>query len=74
MTTELLVLLVIFVLVIGAAILGPNGPGQSFRNSGPRLGARLEYHITIGDQFTFDQGTRPDWQRPNQPPPLGNPQ
>jgi len=74
MTTELLVLLVIFVLVIGAAILGPNGPGQSFRNSGPRLGARLEYFLTVGDQFTFEPGTSPEWERPGTPPPLGSPQ
>ena len=74
MTTELIVLLLIFVLIVGAAILGPNGPGQTFRNSGPRLGARLEHHLTIGSEFTSDPGASVEWNRPNGPAPLGSPQ
>lgn len=50
MTLEYILLLSLFVtLLMGAVTKGPN---DAFENAGPKLGARVEKHLTTGDGFT----------------------
>ncbi len=51
MTVELVLLLSIFAFVILGVFLGDLGPVQTFKKAAPRLGARVEQHISVGDGF-----------------------
>ena len=56
MTTEFVLLLGLFVFLILGAFTGDSGPKAVFARSAPRLGARVEQHLTIGKQFNFRPG------------------
>lgn len=73
MTTELILLLGLFVFILGGAFLGDNGPRKVFERSAPRLGARVEKHITFGHRFRFRDGNAVEWKKPNGGAPLGSP-
>lgn len=61
-----LLILVFFFLVFGIFLM----PGKTFHNSGPRLGARLENHLAVGD--AFHKHNRPvRWNVPKGPEPSG---
>lgn len=72
MTTELILLLGLFVFILGGAFLGDKGPRKVFEQAAPRLGARVEQNITFGHQFPF-RGAPVPWAKPNGGPPLGSP-
>lgn len=55
MTTELVLLLAIYAFILLGAFLGPQGPGETFRRSGPRLAAKIERNIAIGHRFNSSQ-------------------
>jgi hypothetical protein len=48
MTTELVLLLGIYAFLLLGAFLGDLGPIETFKKSGPRLGARIERDIATG--------------------------
>lgn len=73
MTTELVLLLGLFAFIIGGAFIGDKGPRKVFEQAAPRLGARVEKHMTIGHKFPWEGGTV-SWEKPDGPAPLGNPQ
>ncbi len=73
MTTELVLILGLFVFILGGAFLGDRGPGKIFEQAAPRLGARVEQNITIGHRFPFRDGNPVEWARPNGAAPLGSP-
>lgn len=64
MTTELVLLLGIFAFIVMGVFLGDAGPLATFKNSGPRLGARIERNMTIGRDFKAADGTKAEWQSP----------
>jgi hypothetical protein len=54
MTIEYILLLAMFTfLVVGALV---SSPQRSFDNAGPKLGARVEKHLTTGDGFGTKKG------------------
>ena len=75
MTTELVLLLCVFAFVTAGAIFGEKGPFRVLASSSPRLGARLEQNIAIGNQFKVrgDSGTQEptQWQAPQAKAPTG---
>ncbi len=73
MTTELVLLLGLFVFILGGAFLGDRGPRKVFEEAAPRLGARVEKNITFGHRFPFRDGRTIEWARPQGAPPLGSP-
>ena len=73
MTTELVLLLGLFVFILGGAFLGDKGPRKVFEDAAPRLGARIEQQITIGNRFPWKGSRGVPWARPNGAAPLGNP-
>ena len=73
MTTELVLLLGLFVFILGGAFMGNSGPKQVFEEAAPRLGGRVENSIVIGHRFPFENGGRVPWRTPNGAPPLGSP-
>ncbi|MES2768554.1 MAG: hypothetical protein V4596_05345 [Bdellovibrionota bacterium] len=48
MTTELVILLTLFMVVVVGIF---KTPAQSFEKSGPRLGLRIEKHLETGSGF-----------------------
>jgi hypothetical protein len=55
MTTELVILLTLFVIVIAGIFKTPT---DTFERAGPKLGMRIEKHLETGSGFTFrTQGT-----------------
>lgn len=66
MTVELVLLLGLYAFIILGAFLGPLGPVETFRRSGPRLGAKIERNIAVGTRWTRgDNGVRiPGWVEP----------
>ena len=62
MTTELVLLLAIYAFVVGAAFFGEKGPIQVFNSSGPRLGARIEKHVSVGREYK-QKGQVNQWSR-----------
>jgi len=64
MTTELVLLLSIFAFILMGVFLGDMGPLETFKNAGPRLGARVERNIAIGHKFQALDGSKPDWRSP----------
>lgn len=71
MTLEVTLLLGLFVFILGGAFFGENGPLEVFKDSGPKLGARIEKHVTTGRGFTWD-GERNKWIAPDTRPPTGD--
>jgi hypothetical protein len=73
MTTELILLLGLFVFILGGAFLGERGPRKVFEDAAPKLGARVERNITFGHRFPARDGRPVEWRRPDGAPPLGSP-
>ncbi len=71
MTTELVLLLGLFAFIVGGLFFGQKGPLKVYQTSGPRLAARIERQITIGNQFKNKGGTNYDWTHPDANPPTG---
>lgn len=65
MTTELVLLLGIYAFLVIGAFLGDLGPIETFKKSGPRLGARIERNIEVGRGFrqSRDNGGV-NWEQP----------
>lgn len=51
MSAEFVLLIGVYVFVLMGAFIGDKGPGATFRDAGPRLGARVERNIAIGYRF-----------------------
>jgi len=65
MTVELVLLLGIYVFIVIGAFFGPTGPISTFKKSGPRLAARIERNISVGDGFRNSQdGSGVVWHPP----------
>lgn len=65
MTTELVLLLGIYVFLVLGAFLGDFGPIETFKKSAPRLAARVERNISVGDGFRKSKDGRPiSWVKP----------
>ncbi len=72
MIVEYILLIGLFVFVAMGAFNGDKGPVQVFKDSAPRLGARVEQQLATGQAFT---NTPPNnWQVPSAPAPTGLPQ
>jgi hypothetical protein len=61
MIIEYILLLAAFVMYFGATLW--HAPGQSFKNSGPRLGARIERSLVTGNGFQKNGGPE-SWIKP----------
>ncbi len=65
MTTELILLLGIYAFLLMSAFLGDLGPIETFRKSAPRLGARVERNIAVGDGFRRSSDSKGvNWIKP----------
>jgi len=64
MTTELVLLLGIYAFIILGVFLGDSGPMATFKNSAPRLAARIERDITTGRGFLKNGTPAAQWQKP----------
>lgn len=65
MTTELVLLLGIYAFLVIGAFLGDLGPIETFKKSGPRLGARIERNIEVGRGFrTSRDNAGVNWEQP----------
>jgi hypothetical protein len=64
MTTELVLLLSMFVFLVLGSFIGENGPRNTFKQSGPRLGARIERDISTGEGFNGKGGKANEWRVP----------
>ena len=65
MTTELVLLLSLYAFIIIGVFLGDSGPIETFKKSGPRLGARIERNLATG--WGFRKATDKDkinWIKP----------
>ncbi len=71
MTLEVTLLLGMFAFILGGAFFGENGPLEVFKDSGPKLGARVEKHVTTGRGFLWD-GDRNKWVMPETAAPTGD--
>ncbi len=60
MTTELVLLLSLFAFIFMGALV--NGPKQSYLQSGPRLGARVEHQLVTGYGFVPQTSDRVAWE------------
>jgi hypothetical protein len=70
MTLEVTLLLGMFAFILGGAFFGENGPLRVFKDSGPRLGARIEKHVTTGRGFLME-GQSNKWSAPTSAAPTG---
>lgn len=70
MTLEVTLLIGMFAFILGGAFFGENGPMQVFKDSGPRLGARIEKHVTTGRGFKV-RGDQNKWVAPEGRAPTG---
>ncbi len=61
MTTELVLLLGLFAFILLGVLTST--PKETFFQSGPRLGARIERQIIIGEQFKV-KGQTLNWAAP----------
>lgn len=64
MTTELVLLLSMFVFIVLGGFIGDNGPRNTFRQSGPRLAARLERDLQTGEGFNGVNKAHNQWKTP----------
>ena len=51
MTVELVLVLGMYGFILLGAFLGDSGPLATFKNSAPRLAARVERNVSVGDGF-----------------------
>lgn len=51
MSAEYILLLGIYGFILLGAFVGDKGPGATFKDAGPRLGARVERNIATGYRF-----------------------
>ena len=66
MTVELVLLLGLYAFIVLGALLGDLGPLETFRKSGPRLGARIERNVETGYGFrTSGDGQGVNWVKPD---------
>lgn len=49
MTTEFVLLLGLYAFLLIGAFLGDRGPGATIKQAAPRLGAKIEHSIAIGN-------------------------
>jgi hypothetical protein len=71
MTIEYILLFGLFAFILMGAFQGDKGPVNVFRQSAPRLGARVEQQISVGHAFKFPSNA---WQvPPNGAPSSGTP-
>ncbi len=70
MTTEVVLLLGIFVFLVGGLFFGEKGPIKVFEKSGPRLAARVEKQLAVGRGFKV-QGRPLQFVAPSKPPETG---
>jgi len=61
MTTELVLLLSIYVFIFAGIISKDTGPLATFKKSTPKLAARIERNLTIGNKLTM-QGQANQWK------------
>lgn len=71
MTTELVLLITIFVFLVARAFFGDHGPLKAFESSGPRLGARIEQQLNTGRDFKNANGASQQWIVPTAGAPDG---
>lgn len=68
MTVELVLLVGIYGFLIIGAFLGDLGPIETFKKSAPRLAARVERNISVGDGFrNSNDGKGVSWFKPDGP-------
>lgn len=70
MTLEVTLLMGMFAFILGGAFFGESGPFEVFKDSGPKLGARIEKHVTTGRGF-LENGQRNRWIAPETRAPTG---
>ena len=71
MTTEVVLLLGIFVFIVGGLFFGEKGPIRVYEKSGPRLAARVEKQLATGRGFTPDNGKPVRFVAPAKAPSTG---
>ena len=65
MTVELVLLLGLYAFIVMGAFLGPLGPIETFKKSAPRLAARIERNVSVGDGFRSSRDGSPvNWIKP----------
>ncbi len=64
MTTELVLLLSMFVFIVLGGFTGDGGPRNTFKQSGPKLAARLERDLATGSGFNAKDGKSNEWKVP----------
>jgi|FLYM01.1.fsa_nt_gi hypothetical protein len=65
MTTEFVLLLGIYAFIIMGVFLGDLGPIATFKKAAPRLGARIERNVSVGDGFRQSADGKPvSWIKP----------
>ncbi len=68
MTVELVLLLGIYAFIVLGVFLGDMGPIATFKKSAPRLGARIERNVSVGDGFRQSKdGQGVHWIKPQGP-------
>lgn len=66
MTTELVLLLSMFVFIVLGGFIKDGGPRKTFEESAPRLAARLERDIATGADFAGRDGNKAKWLAPKE--------
>jgi hypothetical protein len=65
MTVELVLLLGIYAFLILGVFMGDMGPIETFKKSAPRLAARVERNVSVGDGFRKSKdGKAINWIKP----------
>lgn len=65
MTVELVLVLGMYGFILLGAFMGDNGPLATFKKSGPRLAARVERNVSVGDGFRVSKdGQGVNWIKP----------
>lgn len=65
MTVELVLLLGLYAFLLLGAFLGDGGPIETFKRSAPRLAARVERNISVGDGFRTSKDNKGvSWIKP----------
>ncbi|MGE4131267.1 MAG: hypothetical protein AB7F86_06490 [Bdellovibrionales bacterium] len=68
MTIELVLLLGLYAFILMGAFFGDSGPIATFKRSAPRLAARVERNISVGDGFRQSRdGLGVNWIKPDDP-------
>lgn len=71
MTTEYVLLMSFFALILAAVIFGDSGPIATFETSAPRLAARIERNLATGTAWRSNKGIG-GWIVPSGAPPRTN--